>query len=220
MDSAGLGRGTNGSRTRKLAQILNVGVRTGSLVVREIPAGMIGVVVENDRIGAPVPVGYVIELKWRNREIEAIEPESRRTSAREMPNMTRSEATLETTVRKRVVLVKTRVVSGSFVANPSVTVDMWSVGVARLIVETPLYRWWRLMLRSLPHWWRPTGWRRRWSKVPASLRMGLFAAAPLLRGKAEDARDGHRGVENHSVHIKLRRHSPAQSRTRNVRLSP
>jgi hypothetical protein len=95
-----------------------------------------------------------------------------------------------------------------------------SVGMARLIAETLRYRWRRLMLRGLAHLWRSMrGWRRR-SKVPPSFRVRLLAAAPLLRGKAENARDRQRGVENQSVHIKMRRHSPAQSHPRNVRLSP
>ena len=50
-------------------------------IVGQIPAIVIGIFVDDDRIGIPKPIAAVADVDRRHAEVEAIEPESRRTSA-------------------------------------------------------------------------------------------------------------------------------------------
>ncbi len=143
---------------------------------------MVGVVVENNRIGTPVPIRDVVEFERDDREVKAVEPESRGATARKMPNVTWSKAPAEGTMWKRMIQMEARVVGRPFVTNPAVAINVGSVRVAGLIIETLFDGRRRHMLRRcLPRTWRTVLRRRRRSEVPASLGMRLFAAAAFLR---------------------------------------
>ena len=65
------------------ADILDVNVSPGIHVVEQVPARMIGIVIDHDIVAVPQPVVDVPELKRRDAEVEAAEPEPRRATARQ-----------------------------------------------------------------------------------------------------------------------------------------
>jgi hypothetical protein len=62
------------------SEIKQVDVGAESDVIGEIPAGMIGVVVEDDVVGVP-EIGAITEIERRDLEEEAVAPESIQTCA-------------------------------------------------------------------------------------------------------------------------------------------
>src|SRR5580698_4163891 len=74
------------------AEILNVDVSAQAHVVSEIPAGIVGVFIDDDVIGVPEPsvtVGYVV---GSHAPVPSVEPEAAGAAASEMPAMAGTEA--------------------------------------------------------------------------------------------------------------------------------
>lgn len=65
----------------RLPQILHVRVGAQADVVRQIPAGMIRVFVNDDVIGIPIPSIDEADVIRCDAKIESVEPETARTSA-------------------------------------------------------------------------------------------------------------------------------------------
>src|SRR5579883_1882849 len=75
-------------RTRNSsAQVHDVDVSAEPDVIRQIPAGMIGIVVDHDGIRIPEPAVHVADVERRDAEVPVIEEEAIRTAAREMINV-------------------------------------------------------------------------------------------------------------------------------------
>jgi hypothetical protein len=113
-----------------------VGVGAGPCVVGQIPAGMVGVFVNDYGVTVPKPIRGVIVIVGRYAEVPIIEPEAIATSSTEAVLMATAKATWETTVFPRMILMIAGIVAARIVADPSVVVmDVRNFGVVGAITE-------------------------------------------------------------------------------------
>src|SRR5258708_20015810 len=77
------------------AQERNVHVGPQPRVIRQIPAHVIGIVVDHDAVAVPIPVVDVRVVEIRNSEVKAVEPEAFSVSAPQYPDMPRAKSTPE-----------------------------------------------------------------------------------------------------------------------------
>jgi hypothetical protein len=117
----------------RLAQIHDVHVGAEAWVIGEVPAGVVGVFVDDDVVGIPEPATHVRKVVRGDAPIPIVEAESIGTAACETPAMRRAEAAVPVTVLPRMVDVVVRVVGTAVVADPLIAVDVWGVGMARLV---------------------------------------------------------------------------------------
>ena len=108
-------------------------------VVGEVPAGVVGVFVDDDLIAGPQPAVAVGVVIGRDAEVEASEPEARWTSASEMPDVAGAEARSEVAVLPGMVEVVMRIAGAGVVAYPMLLIDMGCVGVAGLVNEVAVF---------------------------------------------------------------------------------
>ena len=97
---------------------------------------MVRIVIDNDIVAVPQPVIAEADVIRGNAEIEAAEPESVRTAAPEMPNVTATEAAGKAAVLPGMIEVVVRIIGAGVVANPlAVSVDVRCIGMAGLVVK-------------------------------------------------------------------------------------
>ena len=125
---------------------MRVGAKPG--VVTEIPALMIKIVVDDDRIAAPQPVADVAVLPWGDAEVEAAQGEPAHIAATEMVHMTGAERFQKAAVFEGMVELKAAVVAAPFVTKPVVVgVHVRSVWMAWTIDESVRVRDWGAVKR-------------------------------------------------------------------------
>src|ERR1035441_59702 len=108
------------SRSRSLpAQVFDVSVGAQPRVVGKIPANMVWVFVDHDLIASPVPAGDDVVIVRGDVPVEIVEPEAFPVSSREVENVLRSKAAVETSVSPRLIEAEMRVVAATIVAYPS-----------------------------------------------------------------------------------------------------
>ena len=115
-------------------------VSTEADVIGEIPARVIGIVVDDDGIGAPQPVVHVPHIEGRHAEIPAIEEEAAGTAAPQMIDVIAPDRSLKTTVFEWSRLVKPRIVMSGMADPFVVLVHVGRFRVATLIPERSLRR--------------------------------------------------------------------------------
>ena len=87
-------------------------------VVSQIPARMIGVVINNNFITAPVPAVAVTSIIGSDAEEESAKAEPVRSAAVQMPRVAATNAAGKTAVFPRMMKMVVRVVSACIVAHP------------------------------------------------------------------------------------------------------
>lgn len=116
-------------------------------VVRQIPADVIGIFIDDNFVGIPKPSIAVSNVIGRDGKIESTKPESIWTTAREAPHMATAESAGEVPMLPRMIEVVMNIVTAGLVADPSLAaVYVGSVGVARFFAERPVFLSWRCML--------------------------------------------------------------------------
>ena len=128
--------------TRALrSQVLDVDVCAKSYVVGEVPAFVVGIVVDDDVVAIPEPVVAEAEVIGRDAEIKTAEPEATGAATAEVPDVAAADAAGEASVLPGMVEVVVNVVAASVMADPfAVGVDVRSVRVTGLVVEVTLLR--------------------------------------------------------------------------------
>lgn len=166
------------SQAALLAQKQHVNVGSESDVVRQIPANMVGVLVNDNFIATPDPVVAVGDIIRRNAEIETAEPEALRPASGEMPDVRAAETCRKVPVLPRAVEMIVRIVRRGVVPNPlSVRVHVGRIGVPGPITEIrPLLHGLPLR-RSLTLWRSLPLWRSR--PLSSSCLRGGFGRAPV-----------------------------------------
>jgi hypothetical protein len=118
------------------SEIIHVGVRTQSGVVREIPADVVRIVVNHDRIAIPQPAIDEAVVPRRDAEVEAIEPEPVSVPSLEPEHMAGTEPTRETPVRKGMIEVIVRITPAGIVSDPrAVGVNVGRVWMPWLVAK-------------------------------------------------------------------------------------
>lgn len=117
---------------------MDVGTETD--VVGQIPADVVGVVVDDDVVRIPKPAITVAHIVGSDGEVETAEPEAARASSSEMPDVAATDATGEVAMLPGMVEMIVNVVASGVVADPGfAAVDVWGVGMASAIVEMPVF---------------------------------------------------------------------------------
>jgi hypothetical protein len=122
------------------SQILHVGIGSKPYVIGEVPADVIGIVVNNDVIRIPEPAVTETDVVGSHREEEASEPEAAGTTASEMPHMTATETTAEAAMLPGMIHVVMNVAATGIVTDPfSTVVNVRSVGMSSPVVEVAVF---------------------------------------------------------------------------------
>ena len=126
----------NKSAVQLCAEVLNVDVGAETDVVGEVPADVIRVVVEDDVIGAPIPIRAVTKVIGSYAEKESAEPEAIRTASAKTPDVSATDFAGEVTVRPGMVKVIVGIVASRAMADPLVIgVDVRCIWVVRRVAE-------------------------------------------------------------------------------------
>jgi len=95
-------------------------VRTETHVVSEVPADVIGILVDHDLVAAPIPIRYEAKVRVGHAEIKPAEPEAAGASAGEAPDVRGTEAAGEMAVRPRMIEMKAGIVAAGVVTYPDI----------------------------------------------------------------------------------------------------
>jgi len=113
-----------------------VNVLAQAHVVSEIPTQVIWILVENDVVGIPKPVGAVCIVVRSDRKVIAAKPEALRPAACQTPAMLRPETTGEMPVSPRAIDMVVRIIAARVVAYPlAVRMHVRRIGMALLVAE-------------------------------------------------------------------------------------
>jgi hypothetical protein len=119
------------SQRLAVAQVLDVDVGAESWVVGQVPAVVVGVVVNYDLVCAPVPIVDEAVVGGSDIEVETAEPEAIAIATFDAPLMAAADAASEAAMLKRMIDVIAGVIAAGIVANPLIIgVDVRGIGVA------------------------------------------------------------------------------------------
>jgi hypothetical protein len=136
-----LARRSWGTRLGGLAEVLDVDVGSEAGVVGEVPAGVVGVFVDDDVVTVPVPAVDVGEVEGGYAPVEAAEPEAGGAAAGEAPDVAGAEAGGEAAVLPGMVEVEAGIVGAVVVADPVVGfIVVRGVGMAFVVGEVVVLR--------------------------------------------------------------------------------
>lgn len=162
------------------AQVHHMHVRSEPGIVSQIPAGMIGVVVNDNWVARPDPIFAVLYIEGSYAERKAAEPESRRASANQAILVAGAKPSGEAPMLKGMGKMKARVVGGIVVAYPGIIrIYVRTVGMSRVIREILL---WRRRLRALGRF----PWLRRNRRALFGSTLFRCPLLGCLRALAED----------------------------------
>jgi len=122
--------------TALYSQIHYVDVGSEPDVIGEVPADMIGIVIDDDVVRIPEPVVTEINVEWSYGEVETAEPEAAGTTAFKTPHMSATDTAGEPAMLPRTIQMLMRVVAAGIMAYPfSIGMYVGSVGMSRPVVE-------------------------------------------------------------------------------------
>jgi hypothetical protein len=122
------------------AEIRDMDVRAQPRIVSEVPAVVIRVLVNHDRIGIPEPVVAIIIVSRRNTEVEIADPEAVSIPAGETEHVARPETTRESSVFKRMIDMIAGIIPPGIVSDPLVIgMNVGCFRVPRLIRKSPAF---------------------------------------------------------------------------------
>ena len=104
-------------------------------VVGQIPARVVGVIVDYDLIRVPLPAVHIRQVVGSNAEIVVVEPKAVGPTAPQTPNMLRTEAATEVAVFPRMVKVVVGIIWARMSYPLSIAVNVGRIRVTSLIVE-------------------------------------------------------------------------------------
>lgn len=106
------------------SQIQHMDIFACADVVSQIPADMVGIVVDHDIVIVPKPVAAIVIVVWRDLEEEATNIEPISTAAAQSPNVPWAKAGSEMPVLPGMVKMIVLVIAARIVANPAVIFSM------------------------------------------------------------------------------------------------
>lgn len=116
------------------AEEFDVAVGAQANVVGEVEADVIGVFIDYDLVGAPVPIVAEAVVRGPDAEGEAAEPEAFAIAPFDAPDVAGTEAAAKVAVSPGMIDVIVGIVLAGVVADPfAVGVDMRSVGMAGFV---------------------------------------------------------------------------------------
>ena len=116
-------------------EIVRVDVCAQPRVVNEIPADMVWIVVDDDRVAVPQPVIHQAVVVRSNAKVEAVEKESAAVPAPKMKQMVPAKPAGKAPVFERVIEMIVGIVAARVVPDPPLAVDMRPTRVVRRVVK-------------------------------------------------------------------------------------
>ena len=149
------------------SQIHHVDVGSEPDVIGEVPADVIGILVDDDFVRIPEPSATEAKVVGSYGEVETAEPEAAGATAYEAPHVAAAETAGEAAMLPRMIQMVMRVVAAGIMAHPlSIGMHVGSFGMSFLVVEFAVF---------LGRMW--SGYFRR-----TALRNVLMAATDLRPG--------------------------------------
>jgi hypothetical protein len=116
------------------SHILDVDVSSQPDVVGEIPAWILGIIVDDDVVAAPIPVVDEAQIHGANAPEEAVETEPIRTAAAQMPDVAASDAAVKAAMFERAIQVV--IYTCAVMSHPLATgVDVGRFGMSSAVRE-------------------------------------------------------------------------------------
>ena len=117
-----------------VAEVFDVAIGAEADVVSQVETVVVGVFVDGDFVGAPVPVVAEAVVGGENAEGEAAEPEAFTIAAFDAPDVAAAEAAGEAAMSPRMIDMVMDVGAAGVVADPfAVGVDVRCVGMAGFV---------------------------------------------------------------------------------------
>ena len=143
-------------------------VNAKSRVVRQVPTHVIWIIVNDNLVATPVPARAKSYICRSDTEIEAVKPEARGSTPRQVPHMSRPKATREVPVRPRMI----QVVVG--VSRPAMSYPM-IIGRVHVRCIWMSCRIVKIRLRCCPMWLSSMGFSSRRRPVRRNMSTAYFA---------------------------------------------
>ena len=122
------------------SQIRYVDVGSEPDVISQVPADVIGIVVDDDVVRIPEPAVTEANVIGSDREVETAKPEAARTTASKAPHMAATETTGESAMFPWMIQVVMSVAAASIMAHPfSAVVYVRSIGMSFPVVEVAVF---------------------------------------------------------------------------------
>lgn len=106
------------------SQVFYVSVRAEARIVGEVPAGVVGVVVDYNLIAGPIPIGYDGVVVRENAPVEIVEPEALAISSLKVEDVFGTEACGKAAMRPGVIQVEAGIVAAAVVADPLIVLNV------------------------------------------------------------------------------------------------
>lgn len=122
------------------AEKRDVHIRPQSHVVGQVPAYIVGVLIDDYAIAIPVPVVAVAIVVLGHVEVKAVEPEAVRPAAGQHKHVAGAKAAVVVSVLPGMIVVVMNIVAPAFVADPSavIAVDMGRIGMPFAVAKAAL----------------------------------------------------------------------------------
>src|SRR5579863_7571193 len=122
------------------AQVHHVDIGAEAGVIRQVPAGMIRVFVNDDVVGIPEPAVHKANVIRGNAPIPIPETEAVRVAAGQVPMVRGAEAAFKPPMFPWIVQVIVRIVTPGVVADPALAVvDMRGIGMAGVVAVVGVF---------------------------------------------------------------------------------
>ena len=117
--------------TKLLAEIHDVHVRSETNVVGQIPAGVVGIVINDNLVGIPEPTVAIADVKRSHAPKPSVETETSGTATAETPNVAAANAAIEVAVLPGMVEMIVGIFATRVVTHPlAVVVNVRSFRMA------------------------------------------------------------------------------------------
>lgn len=100
------------------AEVLDVTVGAEARVVGQVEAAVVGIFVDNDLVGAPIPIVAEAVVSSGDAESETAEPEAFTIATFDAPHVAGTEAAGEASMRPRMIEMIVRIVAAGVMAYP------------------------------------------------------------------------------------------------------
>src|ERR1700739_3911010 len=125
-------------------------------VVSQVPAVVVGILVDDDVVAIPPPVVAEADVIRRNAEVETAKPKAIRAASLQVPGMPATEAAPKAAMLPGVIKVIVAIIVAGVVTDPlAIGMNMGRVRMSLVVVEvTPFFGWmWRAHpLRTMGRW--------------------------------------------------------------------
>ncbi len=116
-------------------------VRSEAHVESEVPADVIGIVIDHHAVAVPIPIVTIVIVGRSNIEVIAIEPEAVPRASGQHPDVPGAEAALEMAMLPGMFKMIVPVFTAAIVADPpAVAVDVGSVRMVVAVAKMALFR--------------------------------------------------------------------------------